>query len=164
MNPSFKDPSGYRATQLPTMTPEASNLYNKLLGGVSRGSEGAISRLSRLASGDESLFKEMEAPAYQAFDKLLGQIGSRFSQFGARDSSAFQNAVAGQGAELAQNLSSQRNQIQNDAIMQLLGLSNQLLHTSPFENVLTPKNRDTSGMEWAQLIGQVAPQILELLL
>jgi hypothetical protein len=157
-------PKGYTATQIPTMSPEAQQLYNKLINSVQGGAEKGTDYLSKLASGDESIFKQIEAPSYAAFDRLLDQTGSRFSQFGARDSSAFQNAVAGQGAELAQTLGAQRNDLQTNAIMKLLGLSENLLGKNPNETVLNPNQKDTSGQDWMKLFGEVAPELLKFFL
>lgn len=139
MAPQKTKVPGYKHRQLPQMTPEMMQLFQSLLGGLQGGLEGGTDFLSKLASGDEGTFQEMEQPAYAAFEKLLGQTGTRFSHAGAQDSSYFDNAIAGQGAELAQNLQSQRLGIRNQAIQSLLGNSQQALGQRPYENILTPK-------------------------
>lgn len=152
--------SGYQNTQLSTMSPEMQNLFKSLLGGVGGGANAGLSHLSGLASGDQSSFDEIEAPAYAGFNKTLGQIGSKFSQYGAQDSSAFQNAVSGAGSELAQGLQAQRSGIRNNAIKDLLGFSNQLLGKTPHENVL---QKEDGGFDFGELLGKVLPEILKLL-
>ena len=126
-----KSPSGYNVRQMSNFTPEMMQLFNSLIGGAQGGAGGGLDFLSQLASGDESAFTSAEAPAYSAFNKTLGQLGSRFSQYGAQDSSAFQNATAGAGQDLAQNLQAQRLGMRQGAIDRLLGLSTSLLGQRP---------------------------------
>jgi hypothetical protein len=130
---------GYKHRQIPNMTPAMMELMQALTQGLTPGAASGTDFLSKLAGGDESMFEQLEAPAYAAFEKLLGQTGTRFSDLGARDSSYFENAVAGQGVELAQNLQSQRLGIRNQAIQSLLGNSQQALNQRPYENIVTPK-------------------------
>jgi hypothetical protein len=153
--------SGYKTQQLPTMTPQMQQLFQSLLGGAGGGANAGLSHLSGLASGNQSSFEEQEAPAYAAFNKTLGQVGSKYSFYNAQDSSAFQNALAGEGGKLAQNLQGQRSDIRNNAIKDLLGFSNQLLGKNPFENVL---QKEDEGFDFGGLLGQVLPQLLKLFL
>jgi len=134
--PKFK---GYSSGQFPNLTPEMFQVLQQLASGFSAGAPGATDWLSRLASGDQGIFEEIEAPSYASFDKLLGNIANRFSQFGARDSSAFQGATAGAAQELAQNLGAQRAGYRNQAVQSLLQNSQNLLQQRPFENILAEK-------------------------
>jgi hypothetical protein len=152
----IQQPSGYK--QVSTFSPDMMKLFQSLLGGIGQGGGAATNYLSRLASGDESAFEQSEAPAYAAFNKSLGQIGSRFSQFGAQDSSAFQNAVAGEGGKLAMDLQGQRSQLQNSAIDRLLGFSNQLLGQQPHA-----LQKDNSGFDFGDILGKALPALLALL-
>jgi hypothetical protein len=152
--------SGHSLKSIPNFTPQMMKLFESLLGGVGGGANAGLGHLSKLASGDESAFQEMEAPAYASFNKTLGTIGSRFSQYGAQDSSAFQNAVSGAGGDLAQQLQGQRSQVQTDAISKLLGFSNQLLGQKPYENVL---QKDSGGIDFGQILSQALPALLALL-
>ncbi len=154
--------SGHELKSIPNFTPQMMQLFQSLLGGVGGGASKGLQHLSGLAGGDEAAFEKQEAPAYAAFNKTLGQIGSRFSQFGAQDSSAFQNAVSGAGGELAQNLQGQRSQTQSDAINKLLGFSSQLLNQKPYENVLQ-KDKDGSQFDFGKLLSDVLPALLALL-
>lgn len=150
--------SGYKQQQIQQFTPQQMNLLNTLMEKLMGGIGGSADYLSRLAGGDESLFEDLEKPAYSAFEKLLGQTASRFSDVGARDSSYFDNAVAGQGAELAQNLQAQRLGLRNDAINSLLGQSQSLLNQRPFESIFQAK-RKKEGTDWGS-IGQLGGSAL----
>lgn len=149
--------SGYKNRQVSNFTPEMMNLFQSLLGGSQKGVGGGLDFLSKIAGGDEGAFAEAEAPAYSAFNKTLGQLGSRFSQYGAQDSSAFQNAVSGAGADLSEKLQGQRLGMQQGAIDRLLGLSSSLLGQRPFENILEEKDQ---GFDWGGLLGGLAGSFL----
>jgi hypothetical protein len=143
--------SGYNQVSTPNFTPQQMQLLQKLIGSIGGGAEKGLSKLSQIASGEEGAFEELEAPAYAAFNKNLGTLGSRFSQYGAGDSSAFQNAVSGAGAEMAQNLQGQRTQMQMDAIQKLLGFSTDLLGQKPYETSLLQKDK---GTDWGEILSK----------
>lgn len=144
--------SGYKTINTPNFTPEQMNLFSKLLGGAQGGIGGGLDYLSKLASGDQSGFAEAEAPAYSAFQKSLGQLGSRFGDIGAIGSSGFQNATSGAAQSLAENLGAQRMGIRHNAIQELLGLSNNLLSQKPYNTSFIPEDE---GFDWASLLGQL---------
>lgn len=152
--------SGYKLRQTPNFSPQQMQLFQQLLGGLMGGGGlgGGLDFLSKLAGGDEEAFAKAEAPAYSAFNKAIGQLGSRFSGFGsgALDSSAFQQATSGAAGDLAQNLQAQRLGMQNDAISRLLGLSQNLLSQRPYENFLEEKG----GFDWGGLLGGAAGSFL----
>jgi hypothetical protein len=92
--PSFdigKSQKGYRPAQMQQFTPEQMQLFQQLFGHV-----GPDSFLNKLASGDQSQFEQLEAPALRQFQGLQGQTASRFSGMGtgAQKSSGFQNAMS----------------------------------------------------------------------
>lgn len=128
-----------RTEQVPRLSPQQMELMNKLLSGLGgfTGEGGGLDFLSKLASGDPEMFAEMEAPAMRQFGELQGDIASRFSGagMGGQRSSGFQQAQSGAASELSEKLASNRMGMQQSAIQQLLGLSGQLLGTSPFENI-----------------------------
>ena len=146
--------AGYKLRQTPQFTPQQMQLFQQLLGGVEGGGglEGGLGYLSQLAGGEEGAFQQAEAPAYSAFQKGLGQIGSRFSQLGARDSSAFQQAVSGSAAGLGEQLGAQRQGLQQSAIDRLLGLSQSLLGQRPYETQL----QEEGGINWQEILGMLA--------
>ncbi len=150
--------SGYNIRNVPQFTPQMMQVFQQLLGSLQGGGglEGGVDFLSKLASGDEGAFEKAEAPAYSAFNKMAGQIGSRYSKLGARDSSSFQQAISGGSAQLSENLGEKRLGIQTGAIDKLLGLSEGLLGQRPYETSLDPKP------DWLKLIGEVLPQIIAL--
>lgn len=150
--------SGYKTAQLPNFTPEMMNLFQSLLGSFGQGAQGGSDFLSKLANGDEETFQGMEAPAMRNFEKFLGQAGTRFADLGAQDSSYFENAVSGAGADLSQNLQSQRNNMQQQAIQSLLNNSQQLLGQHPYQNFIGP-NQQKQGTDWGGLFGSLLSSI-----
>lgn len=144
-------PKGYRATQLQQYTPEQMQLLENSLGMV-----GPESYLSRLAGGDQSLFEEMEAPAMRQFQGTLGGIASKFSNqgMGSRRSSGFQQATTSAASNFAQELQANRQNLQRQAIMDLMGISSQLLDKRPYERSLQQKpEKQPSG--WGNIAGGV---------
>jgi hypothetical protein len=138
-------PKGYRSGQLQQFTPEQMQLFSQLFGHVS-----PDSFTSRLASGDESAFGETEAPALRQFQELQGQMGSRFSGMGmgAQKSSGFRNTMGQMGSDFAQQLQSQRQGLQRQAIQDLMGYSTKLLGQSPYErNLIKEEQKKPSFWE-----------------
>lgn len=132
-----KIPSGYKAGRISNFSPEQQELFKTLFSHL-----GPDSYLSKLASGDEATFNQVEAPALKQFAGLQGQMASRFSGMGlggARNSSGFQNTASQASSDFAMNLQAQRQQLQQQAIRDLMGMSNQLLGQRPMETTLTEK-------------------------
>lgn len=133
-----KIPSGYKMGQVQNFTPEMMQLFQSLFSHLGGGSY-----LSRLASGDQSLFAEMEAPAMRQFGELQGNLASRFSGAGgamsARRGSGFSNAMNQATSDFASQLQAQRQGLQRQAIMDLMNLSGSLLQQRPYESFLTKK-------------------------
>jgi hypothetical protein len=156
-------PKGYRKGQLSQFTPEMMDLFNQLFSHL-----GPDSPLSRMASGDQSYFDEMEAPALRQAGALQGNLASRFSGqgMGGRHSSGFQNSSSQSMNEFAQGLQSKRSEMMMQSIRDLMGSSNMLLGQRPYENFLVQKeHKDTSG-GWGDIAGGIAsalPYLLALL-
>ena len=144
-----KIPSGYKQGQIQKFTPEMMELWQSLFSHL-----GPDSYLSRLAGGDEDIFKEIESPALQQFAGVQGNIASRFSQMGmgARKSSGFQNTMNKASSEFAQELQAQRQQLRQQAIKDLMGMSNDLLGQNPYEQYLVPKKEKKSS-GWSDILG-----------
>ena len=142
-----KVPKGYSSGQMQQYTPEQMKLFQQGLGNV-----GPQSYLSRLAGGDKDIFNQIEAPAMQQFSELQGGLASRFSGMGmgARKSSGFQNTMNQASSDFALKLQAQRNQLQNDAVMNLHNMSQQLLGNRPYQNFLVEKQQK-EGMDWMGL-------------
>lgn len=122
-----KAPKGYSWSQ--QFSPEQMNLFRQLFANVSPGSY-----LSRLAGGEQGMFDEMEAPALRQFNEIQGGIASRFSGMGmgARRSSGFQNTMNQASSNFAQDLQSKRQGLQQQAIIDLMGMGNDLLGQKPY--------------------------------
>jgi hypothetical protein len=137
-------PEGYRKGQIQQFTPEQMDLYRRQFSHV-----GPQSYLSKLAAGDESLFEQMEAPAFRQFNQLQGDTASRFSGMGtgARHGSGFKQAVNQQTSDFAQDLQARRQSLQQQAIKDLMGLSNDLLGQRPYDQFLVekPQVQQTGG-------------------
>jgi hypothetical protein len=153
---------GYHIGQEQKYGPEAMQLYQQLFGLV-----GPESYLARLAGGDESMFEEMEAPAFRQFNALQGNIASRFSgqgggkgPLGSQKSSGFQNTMNQASSQFAQDLASRRNDLKRQAILDLMGISSNLLEKRPYETIFAPKSPkkpgfwDTFGQSFAQSTGE----------
>ncbi len=142
-------PKGFKGGQLQQFTPEQMQLFQQMFGMV-----GPESYLSRLAGGDESLFEEMEAPAMRQFNELQGNLGSRFSNLGmgSRRSSGFQNQATAAQSNFAQDLQSQRQNLQRQAIMDLRGLSESLLNQRPYDQFAV-RNQPKGSSGFGGVIG-----------
>lgn len=130
--------TGYNEARIQNFTPEQMQLFQQAFSQL-----GPESYLSKLAAGDESLFGQLEAPALRNFGALQGNIASRFSGMGsgARRSSGFQNTMGNAASELSERLASNRMNLQQQAIKDLMGMSSSLLQQRPYENFLIPQQK-----------------------
>lgn len=135
---NFKEsiPEGYDVSRLQQMTPQQIQLLNQRMEDV-----GPDSYLAKLAGGDQSMFEEMERPAMRQFQGLQSQMASQFSGMGmgSRHGSGFQNSMTQAGSDFAQDLASKRMELRNQAIRDLMGMSNQLMNQRPYETSLAEK-------------------------
>lgn len=142
-NPSFT-PSG-RGGIMPFLfgTPEAyfdvpgrRNVYEQLAQGVQGGLPTGFDFLTRLLSGDQSIFQELEAPALRQFQQeILPGLAERFTGIGqgAQGSSGYQQALGQAGARLAQDLAGQRAQYRMSALDRLMSQAGQTLQQRPYD-------------------------------
>lgn len=138
-----KRPHGFSKYAVNNYTPEQQKLYRDSFQHLS-----PDSYTGRLAAGDESLFAEQEAPALKQFSGIQGGIGSRFSQMGtgATRSSGFKNEQNQAASDFAQQLQANRQGLQRQAVMDLMGMSNQLLNQRPQERGFVEKpHKETWG-------------------
>lgn len=137
-----KIPSGYKKGKIQQYTPEQLDLFRSLFSHLS-----PDSYLSKLAGGDEETFNQVEAPALRQFNELQGGLASRFSGMGmgARKSSGFQNTANAAASDFAQQLQSQRQNLQRQALQDLMGLSSNLLQQRPYEQFLKEKQKSGFG-------------------
>lgn len=138
MQGGSKIPRGYKEGSIQQYTPEQMQLFSDQFQHV-----GPESYLSKLASGDQSTFDQIEAPALRQFNAVQGNTASRFSGMGqgGRHSSGFQNTMTQGNADFAQNLQSQRQSMQQQAIRDLMGYSNTILGQRPEEKFLVEKQQ-----------------------
>ena len=144
-------PSGYRKGSMQQFTPEQMELYQSMFPHLS-----PESFLNMLATGDQSMFEQMEAPAMKQFQQLQSQTASQFSGMGmgAQGGSGFRNQLNQQTSDFAQQLHSQRMGIQNNAIKDLMGMSNTLLGQRPKENFMVKKEEEKKS-GWGGIAGAV---------
>lgn len=111
------------------------------------------SYLDRLAGGDEELYNEIEAPEFKKYNTEMGQLSSYFSGMGmgGRKSSGFQNAASQSASDFSSNLQKNRSEMRNQAIKNLMGLSDQVLSQRPQERGLTENPPDDRS--WDKFAG-----------
>lgn len=133
-----KRPSGYKKYTHGNFTPAQMELFNQAFAHV-----GPESYLSKLAMGDESQFAAMEAPALRQFNQLQGNLASRFSGqgMGARGSSGFQNASNAAAQDFASQLQANRQGLQRQAVLDLMGMTSSLLGAQPYSQGYAAKGQ-----------------------
>lgn len=154
--PKEKKPKGYSTYALNNYDPQQQQLHDQSFANVA-----PDSYTSRLAAGDESLFSEMEAPALKQFSGVLGGLGSRFSSMGTggTKSSGFKNSANQASQDFAMQLQSQRQGLQRQAIMDLMGMTEQILGRKTQEKGLQEKPKSfghEAGVAAAGGIGNAA--------
>lgn len=146
--------TGYKQLLQEQFTPEQMQLFKQMFSQV-----GPQSYLSRLASGDQQLFKDIEAPALGQFGALQGSTANRFSGIGtrgARRSSGFQNYMGQEATNLAERLQAQRQGLQRQALSDLMGISQQLLGQRPYETHYIAPEEEPVPL-WRNLVGGGLP-------
>lgn len=153
-NYNFKTPKGYSPYSQQTMDPQALGFRNQLMGALQPGAMGGANFLSKLAGGDESMFQQMEAPAWNALESGMGMAGTRYSNMGmgAQNSSGFKQAMGGIAGQFGQQLASQRMSLQQQAIRDLFGMSSELMGMKTMESGLVKK--PPSG--WEQIMSLIS--------
>ena len=145
---------GEQQQQLPTLNPQQQQLLQQMLSG--QGGLGqsplfgqASSLLQGILSGQDQGAAALEAPAMRQFqEQIIPGIAERFSGLGAgaQSSSAFQQALGGAGAGLAERLAAMQSERQTGALGQALPFAQApfqqqmgLLGVSPFQNIYSPR-------------------------
>lgn len=143
---------GRNVEQYQRYTPEQMKLFQQQFGLL-----GPDSYLYRLAQGDPELMKEMETGALRQFSGQMGNLASRFSGAGTggRHSSGFKLSAGMEARQLQEQLANQRGQMQQQAIRDLMGLSNQILGQDPYETFLIEPEQKSSW--WQKAVGGLAP-------
>jgi hypothetical protein len=133
---AYKSPKGFSRGFTQQFTPQQMQLFSQLFGQV-----GPESFLGKIAGGDQGAFEQMEAPAWRDLSRAQGQMASRFSGMGmgAQKSSGFKNSMGQLGSDFAQDLQSKRMAYRQQAINDLMGLSQNLLNQRPYEQFFSEK-------------------------
>jgi len=154
--------SGYNMSTVNTLSPQQQQLFDQLMNGTMPGIAGGLSHLSKLANGDQSYFEDLEKPAMRQFGEMQGQLASRFSgggfapgAMGARRGSGFTNTMNSATTQFAENLQSNRLNLQQQAIRDLLGMSQSLLGTQTQHSFMSPKRKPF----WQELLMGMSPGI-----
>ena len=145
--------TGYNEIKSQVFTPEQMDLLSQAFQQVSPDSQ-----LSKLASGDQSAFNQIEAPALKQFGALQGNIASRFSGLGgtgSRNSSGFQNKMNTAASDFAQQLQSNRQNLMRQARQDLMGTSQMLLGQRPYETSLQEEEPEES--KWTKWLASILP-------
>lgn len=146
--------TGYNIINTPTKDAQQLAWRDQIMGGIGPGTNAALQGLSGIASGDESYFKQLEAPAWRQLGQAQSQMANRFSGMGsgARHSSGFQNAESGLSSDFAQQLQSQRMGLQQNAWQQLLGMGKDLFNSDMFDTHFLPKKKSF----WEEMFGNMS--------
>lgn len=137
-------PKGYKTGQLQQFTPEQMNLFKQSFAFADPSSQ-----LYKQAMGSEEGFAPMEQRAMRDFQQFQGGLASRFSGLGlgGRHGSGFQN-LATQGAQdFASSLAEKRQGLQRQALMDLMGISQNLLGQRPYEQFMIEKTHKPKWWE-----------------
>lgn len=147
--------TGYDMINTQNKNPQQMAWANQVQQALGPGTVSALQGLSGIASGDQSYFDQLEAPAMRQFGQLQSQIASRFSGMGtngARHSSGFQNAQTGAATDFAERLQAQRLGLQQNAWQQLLGMGQHLYDSDTFDSHFLPKKKSF----WEELFGSLS--------
>lgn len=149
-------PEGYQLGQLQQFSPDQMDLFKRMFGQVS-----GDSQLGKLASGDQSQFEQLEAPALKQFGQLQSSIANRFAgagSFGGTTSSGHQQAQNTASSDFAQQLQSNRINLQQQALKDLFGLSSSLLSQRPFDQFLV-EDKPKEKPWWQDLLSSLGSGI-----
>jgi len=157
--PTGRGVAGYRTGSIQNYTPEQMNLFRSLFSNVS-----PDSYLSKLAGGDEAMFEQIERPQLRQFNDIQGNLAARFSgqagggrqlSLGSQKSSGFRNTLNAAGADFAESLGARRQELQRQALRDLMDISSTLLEKKPYEQFLYEKKKPF----WQQILGGSLPII-----
>jgi len=156
--PGAKIPKGFGLYSLPAMGTDQKQIYDLLKGQFQSGGPEVYQKLFGLAGGKSDLFEQLEVPALRQFQQVIApEIAARYSGSGISGSSGMQNAIAGAGANLAENLQSQRMGIMERSMQNVLGLGDRLLGTQT--NQIGLYQKENLLRDIMQLLGSGASQI-----
>lgn len=122
-----------KTKKMPTMNPQQQQLLNMLLQQTQGGAGNALSLLQGYLDPNSQQYQNFEQPYRQQFEQeTVPMLAERFAGQGALGSSGFGQALSSAGSNLQTNLAQMKSGMQRQSIMDLLGLSQNLLGQSPF--------------------------------
>lgn len=125
--------------QLQNLNPQQQQLLQQLLSGGMGNLQGGQNYLSKLFGNNSEDFSDFENPFITQFnEQTVPGLAERFSGMGARNSSAFTQALGQAGAGLSQNLASLRGNLRQNALGHTFGQAQLGLGTSPFNYLQQP--------------------------
>ena len=136
-------PSGYRAYQQQQYEPEQMDIWRQMKEDI-----GPDSYYGRLARGDESAFDELEAPAFNTYNALQGNLANQYASQGGIKSTGFANRSTDMASQFAQELRANRMNIQNNAIKMLHEMRHSFLQERPFQRGLAAKEQRGQSNDW----------------
>ena len=157
--------TGYNQVQTPRLSPEQQQLFSHVMGIGQKGITNTVDQLSqRAGGGTPEYWEQQEAPAMRQFNELQGNLASRFSGMGsgARKSSGFQNIANSAASSFAEQLQSNRQGLQSDAMKQLLELYSNLIGTDTQDTAFFSDKQKKQPF-WKELLGSGSQGIGKLL-
>jgi hypothetical protein len=153
-DPGYKSkiPHGLRGYSRPNYTPEQMKVHKQNYKAL-----GPDTDLARMASGDQSFYDQLEAPALRQFSATQQNLANRYSGGAGRGglsnrrSSGFQNEQGEFASNFAQQLQANRLGLQRQAHNDLWTMSQQFLGQQPYTRDLVAKKDKSSG--WPALAG-----------
>lgn len=146
-----KAPKGYDLLKFPTRGGQSADIYSQLAGGVQQGLPDILQQLLGQARGAPGAFQASEQQAMDQFNQQIAPgIAQRYAGSGISGSSGMQNALAGAGGNLAQSLQSQRQELMQRSMQDVLRLGELLFSQPDLENYFRPKEQ---GFDWTKKFG-----------
>jgi len=153
----FSLPKGYSPVVMPKYNPQQQDFLKNLLNQLRGGTSSSVQHLSEMAMGNPSAFEGQEAQAMQFFNnKLAPSISQQYAHQGMLGSSAFQGSLASAGQGLSETMYNQRQDLQQQSIRDLLGLSTSLATnpTNEYGILAKPKKDKFNFGSLISLIGK----------
>jgi hypothetical protein len=123
------------------LNPQQQQLHGQFLNQFGGAQNAGLQNILGLLQGGDEAFAKFEDPYKRQFQQeTIPGLAEQFAGMGSggsQNSSAFQQALGGAGADLSANLASLRGNLQNQAVGQLQGFQNQAYQPT-FQTSFTP--------------------------
>lgn len=145
---SIATPKGFNMSQFSTRGGQSADIYSQLAQ--------AFPELLAQAKGAPGAFEAQEGQAKDFYNqKLAPGIAQRYAGSGIGSSSGLQNSLTAGARGLTNDLYSQRQELMQNSMRNVLSLGDLLLQRPDVENYYSQKQKGPSG--WNQAIGIGAP-------